>query len=201
MIATRIMKTFHITSCKHFQFIDWPDHFVPKNYGSLLHLYKNVVRLAGKGHIVVHCSAGIGRTGVFIGAFMIFELYTKNKLESIESGLKRLREQRFSAVQTLDQYCFLHLLLIELILIYDPKVDKKQVRDLKKKYIQIVKQSVEESESGTAEKKDTTTEVRVPPPPKVAPIPKTTKPISDAKQTPTKKEQIQKPKNSKAKKT
>ena len=52
----------------HYQFVSWPDHGVPKDTKAVL----DFVRLFWLGvdgsqqATVVHCSAGVGRTGTFI---------------------------------------------------------------------------------------------------------------------------------------
>uniref|UniRef100_A0AC34F7X6 Tyrosine-protein phosphatase domain-containing protein n=1 Tax=Panagrolaimus sp. ES5 TaxID=591445 RepID=A0AC34F7X6_9BILA len=85
----------------------------------------------------------------------------RKQLVSVEKSLHALRKQRYAAVQTLDQYCFLHLLLIELILIFDTKVDKKRIKALKRKYLQILKQAVTPEIETSATK------------PETSPVPKT----------------------------
>ena len=59
----------------HFHFLGWPDHGTPEDPGSVLSFLHDVnlkqEQLEDPGPIVVHCSAGIGRTGTFIVIDMI----------------------------------------------------------------------------------------------------------------------------------
>jgi receptor-type tyrosine-protein phosphatase R len=56
----------------HFWFTDWPDHKTPEDTAPLVYMAEQVAaaRARGRGSIVVHCSAGIGRTGCFIGVYL-----------------------------------------------------------------------------------------------------------------------------------
>ena len=68
---------------------------------------------------IVHCSAGIGRTGTTIGlAHLITQLWAQKNagvadpLISVFSTIRRLREQRYHLVQMPGQYEFIHTFLI-----------------------------------------------------------------------------------------
>ena len=53
-----------------------------------------------KGPILVHCSAGVGRTGTFIGVDIALEQASKDGVVDIAGIINRLREQRMQMVQT-----------------------------------------------------------------------------------------------------
>uniref|UniRef100_A0A1I8IDH4 Protein-tyrosine-phosphatase n=1 Tax=Macrostomum lignano TaxID=282301 RepID=A0A1I8IDH4_9PLAT len=92
----------------HLQYADWPDHGTPSNLDEFLNFVSRV-RAHRAGHlapVVVHCSAGIGRTGVLIAM--------ETAVCLIEAGLpvkplcllRRMRNQRPMLIQTAGQYRF-----------------------------------------------------------------------------------------------
>ncbi|EQB78109.1 protein tyrosine phosphatase, non-receptor type 9-like protein [Camelus ferus] len=112
----------------HFQFLSWPDYGVPSSAASLidfLRAVRNQQRLAvssmgtrSKGQcpeppIVVHCSAGIGRTGTFcsldICLAQLEELGTLNVFQTVS----RMRTQRAFSIQTPEQYYFCYKAILE----------------------------------------------------------------------------------------
>uniref|UniRef100_A0A8C6JH30 protein-tyrosine-phosphatase n=1 Tax=Melopsittacus undulatus TaxID=13146 RepID=A0A8C6JH30_MELUD len=97
---------------KHILFPSWPDQQTPGSAKPLLHLVSKVEEIlqaaASPGPIVVHCSAGIGRTGCFI-ATRIGCQQLKDKGEVDILGIVcRLRLDRGGMIQTSEQYQFLH---------------------------------------------------------------------------------------------
>ena len=80
----------------------WPDHGVPDYATSLLQLRKKALRSwnDGQNPILVHCSAGVGRTGTFIAIDMAIEQANKEGLIDIPGIVNRLRQQRMKMVQT-----------------------------------------------------------------------------------------------------
>uniref|UniRef100_A0A0G2K6A2 Tyrosine-protein phosphatase non-receptor type 9 n=1 Tax=Rattus norvegicus TaxID=10116 RepID=A0A0G2K6A2_RAT len=112
----------------HFQFLSWPDYGVPSSAASLIDFLR-VVRsqqsmavgslgARSKGQcpeppIVVHCSAGIGRTGTFcsldICLAQLEELGTLNVFQTVS----RMRTQRAFSIQTPEQYYFCYKAILE----------------------------------------------------------------------------------------
>lgn len=100
----------------HYHFQAWPDHGVPSDPGCVLNfLYDVNARLEsipGAGPIVVHCSAGIGRTGTFIVIDMIINQIKKEGLDceiDIQRTIQMVRSQRSGMVQTEAQYKFVYM--------------------------------------------------------------------------------------------
>ncbi|XP_048256303.1 multiple epidermal growth factor-like domains protein 11 isoform X4 [Haliotis rufescens] len=95
---------------KHVHYMVWPDKDVPDNTMSLVDL-RNKVRTFcdfAEGPMVVHCSAGVGRTGTLIALDSLIEdAETRSKVD-IYGCVWRLRNFRVSMVQTQSQYVFLH---------------------------------------------------------------------------------------------
>uniref|UniRef100_H2Y7M8 protein-tyrosine-phosphatase n=1 Tax=Ciona savignyi TaxID=51511 RepID=H2Y7M8_CIOSA len=99
----------------HYHFKVWPDHGVPSDPGGVLNFlhdinerYKNI----SSGPVVVHCSAGIGRSGTFIGIDIILDVIGQQGLDceiDIQRTIQMVRGQRSGMVQTEAQYQFVYL--------------------------------------------------------------------------------------------
>ncbi|KAM9385456.1 receptor-type tyrosine-protein phosphatase C [Pholidichthys leucotaenia] len=99
----------------HIQFMSWPDHGVPGDPHLLLKLRRRVNSFKNffSGPIVVHCSAGVGRTGTYIGIDAMMEgLEAENRVD-IYGYVVRLRRQRCLMVQVEAQYILIHQALLE----------------------------------------------------------------------------------------
>ena len=81
----------------------WPDHGVPDYATPLMTLHKQVMSAwsPSNGPILVHCSAGVGRTGTFIALDQALEQAKKEGVVDIAGIVNRLRQQRMKMVQTL----------------------------------------------------------------------------------------------------
>ncbi|CAG5120348.1 unnamed protein product, partial [Candidula unifasciata] len=93
---------------KHMQYIAWPDHGVPDDPSDFLH-FVMLVRQNRKGMAdptIVHCSAGIGRTGVLITMETAMCLIESNQQVFPLSLVRQMREQRAMLIQTSSQYKF-----------------------------------------------------------------------------------------------
>ncbi|XP_059161044.1 tyrosine-protein phosphatase non-receptor type 21-like isoform X2 [Physella acuta] len=107
----------------HLQYTDWPDHGCPEDtYGFLgfLDEIESVARLAEsetgreeKSPVVVHCSAGVGRTGVVILTMVMKWCLEHNHNVDLPKALLGIRNQRMHMVQTMGQYRFIHDTLIQ----------------------------------------------------------------------------------------
>ncbi|XP_059507901.1 receptor-type tyrosine-protein phosphatase eta isoform X2 [Stegostoma tigrinum] len=104
---------------RHFHFTGWPDHGVPSTTGVLIE-FRNLVRqyinqYPMSGPTVVHCSAGVGRTGTFISIDrMIYQIDNKRQVD-IWGIVYELRMNRPLMVQTESQYVFLNQCAMEYI--------------------------------------------------------------------------------------
>ncbi|XP_027131363.1 tyrosine-protein phosphatase non-receptor type 18 isoform X2 [Larimichthys crocea] len=98
-------------SLVQYQFLSWPDHDVPYEAAGVLDLLERVRTSQGThtSPLLIHCSAGCGRTGVICALDYIHDLLvTKITADfSIMKIILELREQRPSAVQTKEQYQFI----------------------------------------------------------------------------------------------
>ncbi|XP_059690128.1 receptor-type tyrosine-protein phosphatase kappa-like [Gavia stellata] len=101
---------------EQFHYLLWPDHGVPTNPAQLLGLVEVVNKKgleAPAGPVLVHCSAGIGRTGTFIALDFLLKMGKAEGKVDVFHCVQRLREQRVSMVQTKEQYIFLYEVLLE----------------------------------------------------------------------------------------
>ncbi|KAK3730664.1 hypothetical protein RRG08_016539, partial [Elysia crispata] len=97
---SRALTQFHFTA--------WPDKSVPESPWGLVDFHQRVMAVPGSGPVLVHCSAGVGRTGTFIGLCnLLQEAETTGKMD-FRSMLQKLRQDRMHTIQTLEQYAFLH---------------------------------------------------------------------------------------------
>nr|XP_020728940.1 phosphatidylinositol phosphatase PTPRQ [Odocoileus virginianus texanus] len=98
-------------------FTAWPEHGVPENSTPLLHFVK-LVR-ASRAHdttpMIVHCSAGVGRTGVFIALDHLTQHINDHDFVDIYGLVAELRSERMCMVQNLAQYIFLHQCVLDLL--------------------------------------------------------------------------------------
>ncbi|XP_056377636.1 receptor-type tyrosine-protein phosphatase delta isoform X22 [Hyla sarda] len=113
-----ILREFKVTDARdgqsrtvrQFQFTDWPDQGVPKSGEGFIdfigQVHKTKEQFGQDGPISVHCSAGVGRTGVFITLSIVLERMRYEGVVDIFQTVKMLRTQRPAMVQTEDQYQF-----------------------------------------------------------------------------------------------
>ncbi|KAM4574056.1 receptor-type tyrosine-protein phosphatase C [Fundulus diaphanus] len=99
----------------HIQFMSWPDHGVPGEPHLLLKLRRRVNAFKNffSGPIVVHCSAGVGRTGTYIGIDAMMEGLEAEGRVDIYGYVVKLRRQRCLMVQVEAQYILIHQALLE----------------------------------------------------------------------------------------
>lgn len=117
----RIIKQFHFTA--------WPDHGVPSHPTPLLSLVRhtNSANRESVGPMVVHCSAGVGRTGTFITLDVMLQRISQEDSVDVFGFVRQMRYQRNFMVQTEAQYVFIHDALLEAITCGVTEVEAKDL--------------------------------------------------------------------------
>uniref|UniRef100_A0A4W6DK16 Receptor-type tyrosine-protein phosphatase epsilon n=1 Tax=Lates calcarifer TaxID=8187 RepID=A0A4W6DK16_LATCA len=115
--APRLVTQLHFTS--------WPDFGVPFTPIGMLKFLKKVkaVNPSYAGPIVVHCSAGVGRTGTFIVIDSMIDMMHMDQRVDVFGFVSRIREQRCQLIQTDMQYSFIYQALLEYYLYGDTELD------------------------------------------------------------------------------
>ncbi|CAF1284927.1 unnamed protein product [Rotaria sordida] len=122
IITTLLLKkktNSEIRTIYHAHYLKWPDHGIPTGTkDALLFLekveyYKELTKT--KSPILLHCSAGIGRTGTFCAIDIGIKRYLNEKIIDIPSTVIKMRQERAGSVQTEDQYLFVYLALMDFI--------------------------------------------------------------------------------------
>ncbi|XP_061571213.1 receptor-type tyrosine-protein phosphatase R, partial [Cololabis saira] len=94
---------------QHYCYTSWPDHKTPDSALPLLELMEEVEGARGDGGpVIVHCSAGIGRTGCFIATTMGCRQLQEEGLVDVLNITCQLRTDRGGMIQTGEQYEFVH---------------------------------------------------------------------------------------------
>ncbi|VDK50339.1 unnamed protein product [Cylicostephanus goldi] len=109
--ALLVEKSGRRYKTKHLQWVDWPDRGVPPADSAIIQVL-DIIK-STQAPIVVHCSAGVGRTGSFVMIQHILESLSLNQpIEESDKLLLKLRSQRANTIQTDQQYLFVHQVLL-----------------------------------------------------------------------------------------
>ncbi|XP_041359099.1 receptor-type tyrosine-protein phosphatase T-like isoform X2 [Gigantopelta aegis] len=173
-----IIRTFLLSQkgqskyVKQFHYTTWPDHGVPK-FGHSLLLFRQKIRAydnLDNGTVIVHCSAGVGRTGTYISIDTQLEKAKSEGLIDVHNFVQLMRTQRVNMVQTLEQYIFVYDCLLEALICGDTPVSSHNYPEAYKEMCQfdseIGKSKIEEQFeilkllSSTIERDDTTSALR-----------------------------------------
>uniref|UniRef100_A0A3Q1I492 protein-tyrosine-phosphatase n=1 Tax=Anabas testudineus TaxID=64144 RepID=A0A3Q1I492_ANATE len=130
--ATTGLKVKHLLSGQertvwHLQYTDWPEQGCPEYVGGFLCYLEEIQSVRRHTNsmldtskslnppVVVHCSAGVGRTGVVILTELMISCLEHNEPMEVPIMLSELRQQRMLMVQTISQYKFVYQVLIQFL--------------------------------------------------------------------------------------
>lgn len=116
-IIIRKMQINNKKNILHLQLTTWDDHTAPiDNYNRIIKMINFIDKNKNDKPIVVHCSAGVGRTGCFISLYNLYEEVMgqindekkKYIIFSIFNTVRKLKELRKNSVENENQYTFLY---------------------------------------------------------------------------------------------
>ncbi|KAM8831881.1 tyrosine-protein phosphatase non-receptor type 14-like [Spinachia spinachia] len=130
--ATTGLKVKHLLSGQertvwHLQYTDWPEQGCPEYVQGFLSYLEEIQSVRRHTNsmldtskslnppVVVHCSAGVGRTGVVILTELMISCLEHNEAVEVPTMLSGLRQQRMLMVQTISQYTFVYQVLIQFL--------------------------------------------------------------------------------------
>ncbi|XP_067867695.1 receptor-type tyrosine-protein phosphatase U isoform X3 [Heterodontus francisci] len=128
---------------QQFHFTAWPEHGVPYHATGLLAFIRRVKisYLPDSGPIVVHCSAGAGRTGCYIVLDVMLDMAECEGVIDVYNCVKTLYSWRINMIQTEEQYIFVHDAILEACLCGDTSIPTCEFKSTYKEMIRIDPQS------------------------------------------------------------
>ncbi|KAF6728007.1 Tyrosine-protein phosphatase non-receptor type 6 [Oryzias melastigma] len=130
----------------HYQYLSWPDHGVPNEPGGVLWFLEEINRTQNSakevGPMVVHCSAGIGRTGTIIVIDILIDIISRQGLDcdiDIPKTIQRVRQQRSGMVQTEAQYKFIYMAVQQHIDTAQKRLEEEQRNKMKEREYSNIK--------------------------------------------------------------
>ncbi|XP_026789794.1 tyrosine-protein phosphatase non-receptor type 21 isoform X2 [Pangasianodon hypophthalmus] len=129
--ATTGLKIKHLLTGQertiwHLQYTDWPDHSCPEDFKGFLAYLEEIQSVRRHTNstsdpkntnppVLVHCSAGVGRSGVVILTEIMVACLEHNEMLDVPTVLSQLRQQRMMMVHTVSQYTFIYKVLIQFL--------------------------------------------------------------------------------------
>ncbi|XP_060735462.1 tyrosine-protein phosphatase non-receptor type 21 isoform X2 [Tachysurus vachellii] len=129
--ATTGLKIKHLLTGQertvwHLQYMDWPDHSCPEDFKGFLSYLEEIQSVRRHTNstsdpkntnppVLVHCSAGVGRSGVVILSEIMVACMEHNEMLDVPTVLSLLRQQRMMMVHTVSQYTFIYKVLIQFL--------------------------------------------------------------------------------------
>ncbi|XP_059902029.1 receptor-type tyrosine-protein phosphatase V-like [Gadus macrocephalus] len=100
----------------HYYYPSWPDRGVPRDTSALCglaeHVRQHIEATPRLGPAIVHCSAGVGRSGAFVTLLWLMQLCERGVRPDIRAAVEDLRMHRLWTVQNVEQYALVHQCLL-----------------------------------------------------------------------------------------
>uniref|UniRef100_A0A672UUT8 protein-tyrosine-phosphatase n=1 Tax=Strigops habroptila TaxID=2489341 RepID=A0A672UUT8_STRHB len=128
---------------RQFHFTSWPEHGVPYHATGLLAFIRRVKASTppDAGPIVIHCSAGTGRTGCYIVLDVMLDMAECEGVVDIYNCVKTLCSRRINMIQTEEQYIFIHDAILEACLCGETSIPASEFKPTYKEMVRIEPQS------------------------------------------------------------
>ncbi|PFX13901.1 Tyrosine-protein phosphatase Lar [Stylophora pistillata] len=138
-----VTKDAENRNVQQFHYVTWPDKGVPHHSTALLGFRQKIHarHLATGGPLLVHCSAGVGRTGTYIAIDAMLESAEKIKTVFIQNYVQVMRKSRPHMIQKDDQYVFLHQAVMEALVCGNTEIVPQDLRITMNKLTMVHKSS------------------------------------------------------------
>ncbi|XP_061168121.1 uncharacterized protein LOC133177046 [Saccostrea echinata] len=129
------MTTSECRTIHHFHYMAWPDHGTP-DHVQLVAFHRHVTSVTTDfiGPMVVHCSAGIGRTGTFIALDSLLKQAKLTNQVQVFNFIRLMRKDRMNMIQTGDQYLYVYHTIYEALNHKNTTIKRK---DFPKEYFKL----------------------------------------------------------------
>ena len=129
---------------QQYHYLVWRDFVAPEHPVGILAFLRrmNEAYSTDKGPLLVHCSAGVGRTGTLVALDSLVMELDKESQASVYNQICDLRHQRNFLVQSLKQYVFIHRALMEYAQFGSTEQTPQNLREAYVKHINQVQQQV-----------------------------------------------------------
>ncbi|KAL1231799.1 Receptor-type tyrosine-protein phosphatase [Trichinella spiralis] len=133
-------------SIVQYHFTGWQDYRAPEGSYGFLRFMKQFKRIdcTSDCPVLVHCSAGVGRTGTFVAVDSMMDQMAEEGRVDVFGFVSNLRRQRNFMVQSLDQYVFIYKALAEWYMFGDTDVDAERAEE----YVVELRQTLNNDSTG-----------------------------------------------------
>ncbi|KAI1725089.1 protein-tyrosine phosphatase domain-containing protein [Ditylenchus destructor] len=125
---------------KHWQWTGWGDFKVPSEFQTVFRLLREL-RFTDRGFPIIHCSAGVGRSGTLVALELCLAVLRNGKSLNIRHCVEMVRRQRAHSVQNRSQYLFIYRALLELAAMND-LIRPDQINKFRYAYNKLVKKGL-----------------------------------------------------------